>query len=93
MAKVRIKQTGNLEKVAKSDKLADQLEAISEPVWQAVNRDPNPEYVASLRRRRFTSRGREGRVSIQIGAHPVLGARVEAKRGTMARALGEAGLS
>lgn len=93
MAKVTIRQTGTLERVAKSEKLGDQLEAISEPVWQAVHRDPNAAYVASLRRRRFTSRGRNGRVSVQIGANPILGARVEAKRGTMARALGEAGLT
>jgi hypothetical protein len=93
MAKVTIRQTGTLTRVAKSDRLGDQLEAISEPVWQAVNRDPNPAYVASLRRRRFVTRGRNGRVSIQIGANPVIGARVEAKRGTMARALGEAGLT
>jgi hypothetical protein len=93
MSKVVIKQTGSLSKVMKSEKLGDQLEEISEPVWQAVNRDPNPAYVASLRRRRFVTRGRQGRVSIQIGANPVIGARVEAKRGTMARALGEAGLT
>ena len=93
MAKVTIKQTGSLENVAKSDKLGDQLEQIADPVWDAVNRDPNAAYVASLRRRRFVSRGRQGRISIQIGADPVLGSRVEAKRGTMARALGEAGLT
>jgi hypothetical protein len=88
MARVRIRQTGSLERVAKSTKLGDQLEAISEPVWNAAHNDPNAGYVASLRRRRFVSRGREGRVSIQIGAAPGIGERVEAKRGTLARALG-----
>lgn len=93
MAKVTIRQTGSLGRVAKSEKLGDQLEAIASPVLAVARRDPNEAYVASLRMRRFTSRGRSGRVSIQIGADPVLGSRVEAKRGTLARALGEAGLT
>jgi hypothetical protein len=92
-AKVTFKQTGSLERVAKSDELGDQLEAIAAPALRSAQRDPNAAYVASLRMRRFVSRGREGRVSIQIGADPVLGSRVEAKRGTLARALGEAGLT
>lgn len=89
MAKVTIRQTGSLEKQAKSEALGDQLQQISEPVWDAAHRDPNEAYVASLRRQRFISHGREGRISIQIGAQPVLGDRVEAKRGTLARALGQ----
>jgi len=93
MAKVTIRQTGSLERVAKSEKLGDQLEKIARPVLEAAQRDPNEAYVASLRMRRFVSSGKRGRVSIQIGAHPVIGARVEAKRGTLARALGEAGLT
>lgn len=92
MARVRIQQTGSLERVAKSDQLGDQLEAIARPVLEAAKRDPNEEYVASLQMRRYVSPGRDGRVSIQIGAHPVIGSRVEAKRGTLSRALGEAGL-
>lgn len=94
MAKVNFKQgsPGALTRVAKSDALASQLEKIAAPVYAAARRDPNPDYVASVRMRRFVSRGRAGRVSIQIGAHPVIGARVEAKRGTLARAMGSAGL-
>lgn len=88
MARVRIVQTGSLDKVAKSDALGDQLEGIARPVLEAARRDPSEAYVASLEMRRFVTRGREGRVSIQIGAHPVIGSRVEAKRGTLARALG-----
>lgn len=81
-----------LAKIAQSDELAEQLEGIASPVLAAARRDSNKAYVASLRMRRFHSRGRQGRVSIQIGAHPVIGSRVEAKRGTLQRALGEAGL-
>ncbi len=88
MTKVTIRQTGSLDKQAKSAALGDQLQAISEPVWDAAHNDTNDAYVASLRRRRFVSGGPEGRISIQIGADPVLGSRVEAKRGTLARALG-----
>lgn len=79
-------------RVMKSRKLGDQLEAIARPVLEAAREDPNPAYVASLRMRQFVSSGRGGRVSVQIGAAPVLGSRVEAKRGTLARALGRAGL-
>lgn len=89
MAKVRFRVTGSLQRAAKSDRLGDQLEAIAAPVLREAQQDPNEAYVASLRMRRFTSRGRSGRVSIQIGAEPVLGGRVEAKRGTLARALGK----
>jgi hypothetical protein len=92
MARVTIKQTGSLDKIAKSDGLGDQLEAIASPVLDAARRDPNPEYTRTLRMKRFVSRGKRGRVSIQIGAAPTIGGRVEAKRGTLARALGSAGL-
>lgn len=92
MAKVTIRQTGSLDNVAKSDALGDQLEAIARPVYDAARNDPNEEYVASLEMRRYVTGGREGRVSVQIGSHPVIGARVEAKRGTLQRALGSAGL-
>lgn len=79
-------------RVMKSRKLGDQLEAIARPVLEAAHEDPNEEYVASLRMKQFVSSGPGGRVSIQIGAAPVLGSRVEAKRGTLQRALGRAGL-
>jgi hypothetical protein len=57
-----------------------------------MRRDPNEFYVNTLRKKTFVSSGPRGRISWQIGAEPVIGARVEAKRGTAARALGEAGL-
>lgn len=94
MSKVTFKPANRdaLSRVAKSDKLGDQLEKIARPVLEAAKGDPNETYVASLRMRRFVSRGRNGRVSIQIGAAPIIGSRVEAKRGTLQRALGQAGL-
>ena len=79
-------------RVMKSRKLGEQLEKIARPVLEAAQEDPNPEYVASLRMKQFVSSGRGGRVSVQIGAAPIIGERVEAKRGTLARALGRAGL-
>jgi hypothetical protein len=88
MARVTIKQTGSLEKVAKSSELGDQLEKIAEPVFAAAKNDSNDYYVRTLRMKRFVSSGRRGRISIQIGAAPGIGGRVEAKRGTLARALG-----
>jgi len=77
-----------LAKVMKSKALGDQLEDIARPVFEAAKSDPNEAYVASLEMRQFVSSGAKGRVSVQIGAHPVIGSRVEAKRGTLARALG-----
>lgn len=92
MARVVFRDRGSLGRAATSDHLASQLEALAAPILSAARSDPNPAYVASLRMRRFVSRGRGARVSIQIGAHPVIGSRVEAKRGTLARAMGNAGL-
>lgn len=92
MARVTIRQTGSLDKVAKSTALAAQLEPFADAVLNAARRDPNPEYTKTLRKRQFISRGRRGRVSWQVGAAPTIGGRVEAKRGTLHRALGEAGL-
>lgn len=94
MAKVKFKVTSDkaFSRVAKSDHLASQLEAVAAPVLDAARQDPNKYYVSSLRMRRFRSRGRAGRVSIQIGAAPTIGGRVEAKRGTLARAMGLLGL-
>lgn len=90
MAKVRIERGSRkaLGKAMRSDALAEQLEAIAAPILSAAATDPNPEYVDSLRMRRFLT----DRVAIQVGAHPVIGPRVEAKRGTLARAMARAGL-
>jgi hypothetical protein len=78
--------------VMKSRKLGAVLEEIGAKVLAAAREDPNAAYVASLEMRQFVSSGSKGRVSVQIGAHPVIGSRVEAKRGTLSRALGRAGL-
>ena len=75
--------------VMKSRKLGAVLEEIGAKVLAAAREDPNAAYVASLEMRQFVS---ADRVSVQIGAHPVIGSRVEAKRGTLQRALGSAGL-
>ncbi len=88
MAKVTVKPTGSLTKIATSNELGDHLWSVARPVFEQARRDPNDYYVSTLEMRRFVTRGRGGRVSIQIGAEPGIGERVEAKRGTLARALG-----
>lgn len=90
MARVTIKPGSGdpIGKIARSDAMATILEVISAPVFEQAKGDPNEEYRRTLRMRRFYSRGPRGRVSIQIGAAPTIGARVEAVRGTLARALG-----
>lgn len=77
--------------VMKSRKLGATLEEIAQPIFDEVRRDPNPEYVKTLRMYQHVSQGPAGRVSVRIGAAPIIGGRVEAKRGTLARALGKAG--
>lgn len=74
--------------VMKSRKLEDQLRPLAEAVLEGAQSDPNPVYVSGLRMQMFLT----DRVTFQIGAAPVIGARVEAKRGTLARAVGKAGL-
>lgn len=93
-ARVRfeVKDRRAIDKLAKSGELAAALEPFADAVLEAARRDPNEAYVASLRKRIFVTGGRAGRVSWQVGAHPVIGSRVEAKRGTLQRALGAAGL-
>lgn len=90
-AKVTHKGSLDITKMAKSPELAAALEPIANEVLAGAQSDPNEEYVKTLRKKLFISFGRRGRVSWQVGAAPVIGERVEAKRGTMARALGRAG--
>ena len=71
-----------------SQQMADAMMGLAAPVEAAAARDPNPEYAASIERRVHES---SDRVSARVGAKPYLGMAVEAKRGTLARALGEAG--
>jgi len=73
-----------------SAEVAAGLRPFAEPVEAAARRDPNPTYSESIRVTEHRSRGRAGRVSLRIGAAPYIGMAVEAKRGTLARALGEA---
>jgi hypothetical protein len=91
-ARVRMKQVGTLENVAKSDELSAQLEPIADAVLNSASNDPNEYFVSTLRKQRFIRPGRRGRTTWQIGAAPGVGERVEAKRGTLSRALGEAGV-
>ena len=90
MAKVTFRGSGRamINRLKKSDEVADQLAPLAEKVFDAVKQDPNEAYVASLRVQKFVTSGPTGRVSWQVGANPVIGLRVEAKRGTMRRALG-----
>ncbi len=80
-----------IREIAKSAELEAVLMKLAEPVLEQAQQDPNADYVASLQLRAFRSSGTRGRVSANITAAPVLGARVEAKRGTLGRAIGHAG--
>ena len=77
--------------LALSSELEGVLMGLAGPVLDAAQRDPNPEYVASLRLRAFRSGGARARVSANVTAAPIIGSRVEAKRGTLGRAIGNAG--
>lgn len=87
MSKVTIRGRLPISKIAKSDELADQLEPVADRIFDEVRRDPNEEFTKTLRKEKFTSRGRAGRVSWTVGAAARIGRRVEAKRGVFARAL------
>ena len=86
-----LRQIRPLTEIAKSEELGDLLDGLAEPVYEQAASDPNEFFRATLRKRRFVTRGRQGRVSVQIGVEPIIGARVEAKRGTLARALSQNG--
>lgn len=96
MARVTIRPTSFTRKaiiaLKKSDFIASQLEPMAQAVLDAARQDPNEEYAKTLGKRTFVTAGPAGRISWQIGAAPLIGARVEAKRGTLQRALGSAGL-
>lgn len=77
--------------LATSTELEAVLMDLAAPVLDAAQRDPNQEYVDSLQLRAFRSGGARGRVSANVTAAPILGSRVEAKRGTLGRAIGNAG--
>lgn len=79
------KQIRRLDEMLKSPEIIAVLESIGEQVLAAAESDPNPVYVDSLRMQTFETRDR---ARVQVGAAPVIGMAVEAKRGTLARALG-----
>lgn len=86
------KSRSTIQAIAHSDVIAAQLRPIAQAVLDFASQDPNEPYVSLLRIRIHHSRGRFGRVSWRVGNPTALGARVEAKRGTLARALGAAGV-
>jgi len=84
----KFRQIRSIDVILKSPKLQAILEDIGGQILDAAKSDPNPAYVDSLDMHTFTSRSR---VTVQVGAAPIIGMRVEAKRGTLARALGSVG--
>ena len=93
-ARVVVKRRpGSVDEFAKSEELGKVLEdRFGRKVLEAAQRDPNKYYVSTLRMQQFVRTGRRGRRTVQVGAADPIGSRVERKRGTLARALGEAGL-
>lgn len=90
--KVRWKANKPFSVIAQSEQLAVVLEAQARPVFDAMNDDPNEFYRKTLRMFRVRSKGKRGRVSVHVGVDSVIGARVEAKRGTLSKAIARAGL-
>ena len=84
----KLKQIRKLDEMLKSPEIVAVLEGIGSQVLSAAQSDPNPAYVASLRMQTFDTRDR---THVQVGAAPSIGMAVEAKRGTLARALGSVG--
>jgi hypothetical protein len=96
MARVQLKPARSarrvIREIALSDEIASSLRPIAQAVLSAAQSDPNARYVSRLSIRQHRSRGPLGRVSWRVGCEiPELGLRVEAERGTLARALGAAG--
>lgn len=94
MTKVTIRSLNRqtIDRLARSQGVEDVLSRVAVDVARELRKDPNQEFVDSIQRRRFLRTGRRGRVTIQVGAHPVIGLRVEAKRGVFQRALAVLGL-
>ena len=87
-SRVRVKQLRPLTPILKSPELEEILLEQGLRVEEAASSDPSPEYVATLDTHVFES---EDRNVVQVGAAPGIGTAVEAKRGTLARALGSLG--
>ena len=96
MAKVTIQSGARsyayISRLMRSGKMLVALEPVADAIMAAAAADPNPEYVETLRKKPFVSSGPRGRASWQVGAAPIIGTRVEVKRGTLARAVGRVGL-
>ncbi|KTS90675.1 hypothetical protein NS183_07770 [Microbacterium testaceum] len=91
MARYGWKSIRPIKDIAVSEELEKVLMRLAEPVLASAETDPNPDYVESLRLRAFRSGGRRGRVSANVTAAPFIGSAVEAKRGTLGRAISRAG--
>lgn len=88
MARPRIRLIrAGMRELLLSAEVGAEMQRVAAPVEAAARRDPNPEYSESVR---LTEHRSPSRVSARVGAHPAFGMAVEAKRGTLARALGEA---
>jgi hypothetical protein len=84
----KLRQVRSIAEILQSPELENILVDLGEKVLSAASTDPNQTYVDSLELHTFQS---NSRVSVQVGAAPKIGAAVEAKRGTLARALGSIG--
>lgn len=83
----KFRQIRKLDDMLKSEALAAVLDKIGAEVLASAQTDPNTYYVSTLDQHRFYT----DRVRVQVGAAPGIGLAVEAKRGTLARALAAAG--
>lgn len=83
----RLRKVRSLAEILKSDELGDIVVGLAEQVKSAASSDPNAFYVSTLDAHLFVT----DRVVGQCGAAPGIGTAVEAKRGTLARALGSIG--
>ena len=90
MSKVQLRQVASLGIILTSRQMAGVLNGIAGRVLARAQQDPNPEYTASLRSKLWYSRG-GGKVAprlvAQVGASPIIGPPIEAKRATLTRAL------
>lgn len=84
----RIKQIRPLSEILTSSEMQAIVMAKAEAIRSIAAQDPNEFYVQTLDAHPWTSRDR---VHGQVGAGSEIGARVEAKRGTLGRALGASG--
>ena len=89
MAFRKLKQLRSLGVILDSSEMEEVIGGLADEVLAHVS-DSNAAFMSSLDAHTFHTLSGRGvkRVVGQIGANPVLGARVEAQRGPLARALG-----